>query len=90
MCCLQGRNLAFNFSSGGNRTGCLTLLGIGDFDTCRQPEEVYYYPHKLTLKANFEFTETWDHKEIGSIGTKTAGNTSVYFEEKVEVIIGLY
>ena len=36
----------------------------GDLATRRQPEEVYYYPHKLTLKANFEFTETWDHKAI--------------------------
>ena len=36
----------------------------GDFATRRQPEEVFYYPHKLTLKANFEFTETWDHLAI--------------------------
>ena len=36
----------------------------GDFSSRRQPEEVYYYPHKLTLKANFEFTENWDHKEL--------------------------
>ncbi|NDV47099.1 hypothetical protein D0T49_08580 [Paludibacter sp. 221] len=36
----------------------------GEFSTRRQPEEVYYYPHKLTLKANFEFTEIWNHKEM--------------------------
>ncbi len=36
----------------------------GDFNTRRQPEEVYYYPAKLTLRANFEFTETWDHTAI--------------------------
>lgn len=36
----------------------------GDFTTRRQPEDVFYYPHKLTLKANFEFTETWDHLAI--------------------------
>lgn len=36
----------------------------GDFATRRQPEEVFYYPHKLTLKANFEFTETWDHLAV--------------------------
>ena len=40
------------------------MWDTGDFSTRRQPEEVYYYPHKLTLKANFEFTETWDHKEL--------------------------
>lgn len=36
----------------------------GDYASRRQPEEVFYYPHKLTLKANFEFTETWDHLAI--------------------------
>ena len=36
----------------------------GDFATRRQPEEVFYYPHRLTLRANFEFTKTWDHKAI--------------------------
>lgn len=40
------------------------IWDTGDFATRRQPEEVYYYPYKLSLKANFEFTETWDHKEL--------------------------
>lgn len=34
----------------------------GDLTTKRQPEEVYYYPYKLTLKANFDFIEQWNHK----------------------------
>jgi hypothetical protein len=28
-----------------------------------QPEEVFYYPKKLSLMANWEFEETWDYKE---------------------------
>ena len=32
----------------------------GDFTKKRQPEEVYYYPKKMTLMANWEFEETWD------------------------------
>jgi len=36
----------------------------GDFSTRRQPEEVYYYPKKLTLMANWEFEETWDYKQV--------------------------
>jgi len=36
----------------------------GDLETHRQPEEVFYYPKKLTLMANWEFEETWDYKEV--------------------------
>jgi hypothetical protein len=32
----------------------------GDFSKKLQPEEVYYYPKKMTLMANWEFEETWD------------------------------
>jgi len=35
----------------------------GDLSTRKQPEEVFYYPKKLTLKANWEFEETWDYKQ---------------------------
>lgn len=33
----------------------------GDWAEKRQPEPVYYFPSKLTLKANWEFEETFDH-----------------------------
>jgi len=36
----------------------------GDVITRRQPEEVFYYPKKFTLKANWEFEETWDYKLV--------------------------
>ena len=36
----------------------------GDLTTWRQPEEVFYYPKKFTLKANWEFEETWDYKSV--------------------------
>lgn len=36
----------------------------GDLKSRRQPEEVYYYPKKLTLMANWEFEETWDYLEV--------------------------
>jgi uncharacterized protein (DUF2141 family) len=35
----------------------------GELATQRQPEEVFYYPKKLTLMANWEFDEKWDYKE---------------------------
>ena len=36
----------------------------GDLAKRKQPEEVFYYPKKLTLMANWEFEETWDYKQI--------------------------
>lgn len=33
----------------------------GSWEQHRQPEPVYYYPAKLTLKANWEFEETFDY-----------------------------
>ena len=36
----------------------------GDLSTRRQPERVYYYPKKMTLKANWDFEETWDYEQI--------------------------
>ncbi|MEI7502480.1 MAG: Ig-like domain-containing protein [Paludibacter sp.] len=43
--------------------------GNGKWDTGNltaklKPEEVFYYPKKFTLKANWEFEETWDYKLI--------------------------
>lgn len=35
----------------------------GDYRQKRAPEQVYYYPKKLTLKANWEREEEWDVKE---------------------------
>jgi hypothetical protein len=35
----------------------------GELATHKQPEQVYYYPKKLTLMANWEFEETWDYKQ---------------------------
>ena len=36
----------------------------GNLAKKRQPEQVYYYPKKMTLMANWEFEETWDYKEV--------------------------
>ena len=36
----------------------------GNLSKRQQPEDVYYYPKKLTLMANWEFEETWDYKQI--------------------------
>ena len=44
----------------------------GEFKTKRQPEEVYYYPSKLTLKANWEFEETWDYTQTPLLEQKPA------------------
>ena len=32
----------------------------GDFDQDRQPEEVYYYPEEISIKAKWDITETWN------------------------------
>ena len=40
------------------------LWDPGELVTHRQPEQVYYYPKKLTLKANWDFEETWDYMQI--------------------------
>ena len=32
----------------------------GDFETLRQPDAVYYYPKMVSIKKNWEKTETWD------------------------------
>jgi uncharacterized protein (DUF2141 family) len=32
----------------------------GDISERRQPEEMFYYSKKMTLRANWEFEETWD------------------------------
>jgi uncharacterized protein (DUF2141 family) len=36
----------------------------GDLSKRKQPEEVFYYPKKLTLMANWEFEESWDYKAV--------------------------
>ncbi len=36
----------------------------GDWATKRQPEPVYYYSKKLSLRANWEFEEVFDHLEL--------------------------
>lgn len=38
----------------------------GDFERKRQPEPVYYFPQKLSLRANWDFEETvnWQEKDI--------------------------
>lgn len=36
----------------------------GDWSLKRQPEPVYYYPSKLSLKANWEFEERFDHTAV--------------------------
>lgn len=44
----------------------------GDLSLRRQPEEVFYYPKKLTLMANWEFEETWNFREIPLLEQKPA------------------
>lgn len=36
----------------------------GDLSKKRQPETVFYNPKKFSLKANWEFEETWDYKLV--------------------------
>ena len=36
----------------------------GDFQTHRKPEPVYYFSSKLTLRANWDFEETFNYLEL--------------------------
>ena len=56
----------------------------GDISERRQPEEMFYYSKKMTLRANWEFEETWDvtsvplleqkPTELKKDGSKKQGN----------------
>lgn len=36
----------------------------GDWAERRQPEQVFYFPNKLTLRANWDFEESWDAMKL--------------------------
>jgi hypothetical protein len=40
------------------------IWDTGNYDEHVQPEEVYYFPKVWDMKANFEFEEKWDVKEL--------------------------
>lgn len=42
----------------------------GELSSRTQPEEVLYYPKKLTLRANWEFEETWDLQALPTLEQK--------------------
>ena len=42
----------------------------GDWATHRQPEKVYYFPSKLSLRANWDFEETFDYTAIPQLQSK--------------------
>jgi len=44
----------------------------GDISTRTQPEEMYYYPEKFSLRANWEFEETWDINAVPLLEQKPA------------------
>ena len=48
------------------------LWDTGELVKRLQPEPVYYYPKKLTLKANWDFEETWDYNQIPILQQKPA------------------
>lgn len=42
----------------------------GDWLTKRQPEPVYYFPSKMTLRANWDFEEEFDHLALPQLDGK--------------------
>ena len=44
----------------------------GNIETRTQPEQVYYYHKKLTLRANWEFEEKWNITELPLLNQKPA------------------
>jgi len=48
------------------------IWDTGDLGTRKQPEQVNYYPKKMTMKANWDFEETWDYLQIPLLQQKPA------------------
>ncbi|MEI6752956.1 MAG: Ig-like domain-containing protein [Paludibacter sp.] len=48
------------------------MWDTGELAKQLQPEQVYYYPGKLTLKANWDFEETWDYNQTPILQQKPA------------------
>ncbi len=42
----------------------------GDWATKRQPEPVYYFPQKLTLRANWDFEEIFNYRTVPQLDAK--------------------
>jgi uncharacterized protein (DUF2141 family) len=42
----------------------------GNVETRKQPEAVFYYPKKLTLRANWELEESWNHLDPAMLNKK--------------------
>ncbi len=42
----------------------------GDWATKRQPEPVYYFPQKMSLRANWDFEEVFDYKAVQQLDAK--------------------
>lgn len=36
----------------------------GDYEKSIQPEEVYYYPYKISCRAKWDYTESWNVKQL--------------------------
>jgi hypothetical protein len=58
---------------------------IGDLKAKRQPEEVYYYPKKLSLIKNWKFEETWNYTEVPLLKQKSAELIKAAASNKKEV-----
>lgn len=54
----------------------------GDFDTHRQPEAVYYYPKKLTLKKNWDVDQSWNVNEVAVDLQKPAQLRKAKYDEE--------
>lgn len=48
------------------------IWDTGDIHSRRQAEEVFYYNKKLSLRANWEFEETWDLRAVPLLQQKPA------------------
>lgn len=40
------------------------LWDTGNYDEHQQPEEVYYFPYKLSMRAFWDIEETWDYNAL--------------------------
>ncbi len=51
-------------------TNCDGKWTTGDWATKRQPEPVYYFPQKMSLRANWDFEEVFDYKAVPQLDAK--------------------
>jgi hypothetical protein len=72
-----GKNLRFEYLKPGDYFFKSFIDGnnnqiwdTGDIEKQIQPEKVFYFPKKLSIKANWEIEESWNHLDPNMLNKK--------------------